>query len=177
MNFPIQDEIIKRAIDFFGLRGVLPHDYEATVLPIVSIGDLGQRTLSLQSGASFTQPFPLVPSGKVWRPIAFSGRVNQSGGVAAIVLQWTIQGLGNVGMQIPYFMSPSNASDLSGEQIKRTFTLNIATDIFVRFHRDLLIPAGGTFAPILFAGDGTITLSTGSMLLVHELGEGLVALQ
>lgn len=177
MNFGIQDDIIKRAIDFFGLRGVIPHDYEATVLPVVSIGNLGQRTIALQSTTDPAVPFANCPTGKVWRPIAFSGRITQAGGAVAVTIAFTIGGLGNVGLVLPFFSAPSGTASTNGVQLRQTFGLNTVNDVTLLFPPGLLIPAGSSFNGLLSAGNGTITLSSGSILLVHELGEGLVSLQ
>jgi hypothetical protein len=173
----IQDEIIKRALDFFGLRGVVQHGYEATVLPVIQIGDLGQRTLSLQSTTSVAAPFANCPTGKVWRPIAFSGRITQTGGTVGITLSFAIGGLGNSGLLLPFQSAPSGTADNNPPSLKKTFTLNTVNDVTIVFPQDLLIPAGNSLFGILAAGDGTITLSSGSPFLVHELGEGLLALQ
>ena len=173
----IQDEVIKRALNFFGLRGPVTHDYESTVLPVVVIGDLGQPTLSLQSGSLITSPWPLVPNSKVWRPIMASGRITQSGGTIAPVLHCSIQGLGLPGFWIPFYLAQALTAGTSGVQIRQAATLNSVFDFTVVFPPDLFIPAGGSVVFGLAAGDGTLSLSSGSVLLVHELGEGLVSLQ
>ena len=175
MSLRIQDEIIKRSLDFFGLRGTVEHDYEPTILPVVQIGDLGQRTVTMNSLASFTVPFPNVPTGKVWRPVGFSGRITQAGGTVAPLIAFTTGGLGNVGFIIPFFFAVSSAAGAVGPVLRTAFTLNTVNDVTIIFPPNLLIPAGFSFQPMLSAGDGTITQN--SILVVHEIGEGLVALQ
>lgn len=173
----IQDEVIKRALDFFGLRGPVTHDYESTILPTVLIGDLGQRTISLQSGSSFTAPWASCPTGKVWRPIMASGRISQSGGAVAPIFHLALSGLGDPGFWIPFYVSQALTANTNGQQIRHAVTLNSVFDFTVVFPHDLLIPGGGSIGFGLAAGDGTLALSSGSVLLVHELGEGLVSRQ
>ena len=177
MLHQIQDEILKRVLDFFGLRGVVSHDYESTVLPVVSIGDLGQKTVSLQSGNTLPTVFTTVPVGKVWRPLMLAGRITQTGGVTAITLSVQVTGLSGPGFNIPFYTAPSGGPDTSGLQIRRTFALNTVNDILAVFPEGLLIPAGGTVLVGAIAGDGTISMSANSSLMVQELGEGLVSLQ
>src|SRR5262245_58316068 len=125
MQLRIQDDILRRCLDFFGLRGVVPHDYESTILPTVNIGNLGQPTkYQLSVGTSVNSPWGAVPAGKCWRPLVATGSVVQAGGTVAIVYGISVALNGVLSMRFPFFRAQSNAADTSSDNLKRAMTLN-----------------------------------------------------
>jgi len=171
MRLSIQDDVIKRAIDFFGLRGVIPHDYESTIVPTVNVGNLGQRTLSIfTSGLMGATQFGPVPAGKTWRPIVLTARFTQAGGAVALVFAWNAGGI-----LVPFFPAQTGVGTTTSLILRRGATLNTVNDTTLMFPSDLLVSEGLTIQPQVDAGDGA--LSWNGTLLVQELGEVLVSRQ
>jgi len=175
MALPIQDDIIRRALDFFGLRGVVTHEYQQTVIPVVVIGDLGQpQRLILSTSTNINSPFGAVPTGRCWRPIYWFGSVTQAAGTVArtYAIGWQFNGL--LRGQFPFYRSTSNGNDTLNENIQRQMTLNTTDNFLVNFTPGILLPAGSILSILALAGDGTTTTPLGSTLVVEELGENLI---
>ncbi|MGL5934723.1 MAG: hypothetical protein ACRCZI_03770 [Cetobacterium sp.] len=171
----IQDDIIRRALDFFGLRGVVQHGYEPIVSPVVVIGDLGQPTrMILSTNTSINDPWGAVPKNKCWRPIYASGTITQAAGAVARTYAIGWQHNGVLAGLFPFFRSQDTGADTVGENIHRTMTLNSTDNWVVRFPQNLLIPAGAIISLFAIAGDGTTSITLGARLMVQELGENLI---
>lgn len=175
MSIQIQDDILRRCLDFFGLRGVVTHSYEQTVLPTVNIGDLGQPTRLIRStNTSINSPWGAVPLNKSWRPIYAAGQITQAAGAAARVYaigwQWNAiqQGL------FPFWAAQSTVGNTVGEIITRLMVLNTTDNFVVKFPPNFILPAGAIIDLIGLAGDGTTSIVLGAQLLVHEFGENLI---
>lgn len=173
MKFQIQDDIIRRALDFFGLRGVVPHEYEATVVPVTVIGDLDGPTI-VQRFTNVTDgsPFCTVPQGESWRLLSVHGLHTQSAATTAVQ---TI-----LVAQVP---EPVNTHRFAGftdiaaavEQLRITFGLNLTNHFLYRMPPKTIIGPNSRVFFANFQGDGTIT-STG-VVVYQRLGEKLVDLQ
>jgi hypothetical protein len=172
----IQDDIIRRCLDFFGLRGVVTHAYEQTVLPVVIIGDLGQPTrLILSNSTSINNPWIPVPTGKCWRPLYASGQITQAAGTVARVYSIGWQNNGLLAGNFPFFAAQSTVANTVGEIIERLMVLNSTDNFVIKFPPGLILPAGSIVSAFALAGDGTTTIQLGASLVVQELGENLIA--
>ena len=173
MRFQVNDDIIRRALDFFGLRGIVQHEYESAVQPVVVVGDLEgptivQRFTNIVDGS----PFCTVPVGESWRLLSLHGLHTQS---AAAVAVSTI-----LVAQLP---EPVNTHRFAGftdvaasvEQLRLTFVLNQSNHFLYRFPPKTIIGPNTRVFFANFAGDGTIT-STGAVVF-QRLGEKLTDLQ
>jgi hypothetical protein len=172
----IQDDILRRCLDFFGLRGVVTHAYEETVLPVVLIGDLGQPTrLILSNNVSINNPWIAVPTGKCWRPLYASGQITQAAGTVARVysIGWQLNSI--LAGNFPFFAATSNVANTVSEIIERLMVLNTTDNFVVRFPPGLILPAGSILSLFALAGDGTTSIPLGASLVVQEIGENLIA--
>lgn len=171
----VQDDIFRRVLDFLGLRGVVPHGYESTVLPVLHVGNMGQRTIVKRAtpfvpsgNAIFT-----VPAGETWRVLAISGNSAQTGGTVAhrFGMQWNEQTTGET------FLLPIYSQiDTRPESLTVTATLNASINWCTWIRQEFLVPAGWQLREILYAGDGSVTMQT-CFIQFQRLGERLVDLE
>jgi hypothetical protein len=172
-NEQIQDDVLRRALDYFGLRGTIPHEYVSAVLPTISVGNLRNPEIhkamvpNIIAGAAAFFPF-----GETWHPIFWSGNLIQAAGAVAPI--WECQAFagssGNTRMSLPSWVN----QDV--EVIAHPMTLNSTVRFAVRFPIDFLLGPGMTLTWDTNAGDGNRTI--GNSILVYErFGETLASLQ
>lgn len=177
MIHTIQDQPFKRSLDYLGLRGVVPHDYESTVLPTLSVGNMGQQT-TFERPVNFnpTLDLWLVPQGETWRPYVLTGILTQAAGVTAA--RWILQFLTGGGalfaiMHLPAFFSQA-ATFSAGPVLGFTAPLNTSTNFHLIFPPGLLMPSGSRIQISATPGDGTLSIDQQAMLVYNRLGERLV---
>lgn len=172
MNILIQDDIIRRCLNFFGLRGVVQHNYENTILPTVSIGDLSQPTkISQVNLGPFAGSVPLftVPTGETWRLIMAQLILTQSGGT--VIVSYGLEMLTNSGIffEFPQWPLVSGVAPT----VRRDMTLNGTAQGFYQFPPNTLMGAGSSLIPVFHSGDG---LKNQQCFLMYQiLGENLIA--
>lgn len=176
MNFKIQDDIIRRALDFFGLRGVVPHDYEATVLPVSVIGNLEQPAIvrivsgPLVSGTDLM----IVPPGETWKPLLFAGLITQTAGTTSP--RYRLNALQVAGYNFDLRATFASLTTSSTEVLAFSAGLNQQTRFYCDFGNDVLMPEGMSLQFIQTGGDGVIVASNQTFLMYRRLGERLVNL-
>jgi len=174
MEHVIQDDIIHRAISYFGLRGPIGHSYEGTVVPVVLIGDLGQPTV-MQSFSSVGEGNSIftVPQSETWRPIMMSGEYLQTGGTApttGLVLEARNPSVATPRFRFPFYYGTEQPSQMKNP------ALNAAgIPWHVAFPRDFTLPSGWSlrFNNAILAGDGTRSV-TNVVILYVRIFESLV---
>ncbi|MGH8755347.1 MAG: hypothetical protein ACREU0_05905 [Burkholderiales bacterium] len=175
MSVAIQDDILRRCLDFFGLRGVITHNYEQTVIPVVLIGDLGQPTrLILSNSTNINNPWGAVPTGKCWRPLYIFAAITQAAGTVARTYGVGWQSNGIQQGQFVFYHSLNNGNNVQNENIQRQMVLNTTDNVIVKFPPGFLLPSGAIIDFLALAGDGTTSIALGATLMVQELGENLI---
>lgn len=171
MLHQIQDDIIRRALDFLGLRGIVTHDYESTVLPIVSIGNLSQPTLARQFNAvTDGAPIATVPVGESWR--LHSIRMSHTQTAGAVQVQ-TILIAQLPGPTTLYSFPGITDVSTAQETLKLILTLNGSNNIDFKMRPETIVPPGCNIFLSNLQGDGTITSS--GVIVYNRLGEGLLS--
>lgn len=175
MNYPIQDDSLRRVLRFFGLRSITdPHDYEAVVRPVVTVGDLGQVQSAITNAGPIAvsgnlADFPVPPKDESWRLIGMCGLYSQSAGAVAGNLRFTVRDWGSSAgtiLLLP-FMVDQVATDLV-EDTWHAVALNTSVR-FSAFFRNPIIIGPGQHIAANPGGDGTRTVSD-LILLVNKLG-------
>lgn len=178
--FQIQDDIIRRALDYFGLRGVVSHGYESTVIPTVSIGDLSAPLIAQRSvGNTPATDLWLVPQNESWRPILLMTTLVQAAGTTAArwkVLYLSASGASFFSMSLPSLWSNVAAFSV-GEALLFTAALNTGTDVVTRFPDRFLMGPGSRIQITAAPGDGVITADAQSLLVYQRIGERMVELK
>jgi len=178
MQYPIQDDPLRRVLRFFGLRSITaPHDYEATVSPIVIVGDLGQVQTAITNVGPITvagnlADFPAPPKDESWRILGFGGLYNQSAGAVAGNLRFTIRDWGasaGTVMLLPFYVDQIVGD--TQEQTWHPVTLNTSVRFWNMFRTPIVIGPGQRVAANP-GGDGTRTV-TDLIVLVQKLGGAL----
>jgi hypothetical protein len=171
----IQDDIIRRALNFFGLRGQVQHEYVQSVIPTINIGNLGQPTLFLlNSAVTFNlQLFPVVPVGETWKLIRMNATYTQSAGTTAPTFSLTSQHSSGA-----YFRNfPAFFGSTLGEQLLISPALNVSTRLCVRFDPETYLPENHLLiwnSPV--PGDGTRQMIN-TVLEYQKIGERMVEAQ
>lgn len=174
MQYPIQDDALRRCLKFFGLRSIIePHNYEATVSPVVMVGDLGQVqsavTVSSITVSGNLADFPSPPKDESWRVLGFCGLYNQSAGAVAGNLRFTVRGWGaSAGtiLLLPFYIDQI-ATDVT-EDTWHAVALNTSVRFLCTLRNPFIITPGQIIAANP-GGDGTRTV-TDLILLVNKLG-------
>jgi hypothetical protein len=177
----IQDDIIRRALDFFGLRGVIPHQYEATIVPVLVVGETGSP-LILQRPTPPLNPLAdiwLVPPGESWHPILLAGTLTQA--AAVTTARWRLQFLSASGASFGTQNLPALWDSLAtfsvGEATLFTPAINQQTNFTVRFPKDFTMGPGSRITFIAAPGDGVVTIEPQSFLMYQRVGERMVELR
>lgn len=177
MNFLIQDDIIRRALDFFGLRGVVSHEYDPTIRPVAVVANLEQPAFVQLIGGTGLSGVDLmiVPPNETWKPILFAGTITQTAGATAprYILNALQAGAYNFNLRAS-FSTPTLAAS---EVLAFTAELNVATKFFCNFGNDILLPGGTSLQYVQTGGNGVIVANSQSFLMFRRLGERLVDLR
>ena len=177
MKYPSQDDALRRVLAYFGLRSITsPHDYEATVIPTVSVGDLGQVQSAITRTSinvvSNLADFPAPPAGESWRILAFGGLYTQAAGAVAGNLRFTVRDWGSSAATV--LLLPFFVDQIAGDVTEDTWhpvTLNTSVR-FMGYLRNPFIIGPGQRIAANPGGDGTRTV-TDLILLVNKLGGSL----
>lgn len=149
----IMDQQFKRVLDYLGLRGLVPHEYESTVLPVVVVGEMQQPSLIAEAIniAGGTAIFT-VPAGESWEILAIGGLASQAAGTVAyrFGLHWYDSNSAR-SFQVPIFAE----SDSVGEVMSCTLTLNGTRRWLQRPSPKFIVGQGFQLAALNIAGDGT----------------------
>jgi hypothetical protein len=165
------DQILRRVLDYLGLRGVVQHEYEQTVVPTLMIGDLSQTVLVREAlnipvgNAIFT-----VPAGETWEIVALGGISNQT--IGAVAFRWSLTWNDvNTGRNflVPFWQEVDN----TGEVLSITHTLNTNKRWSARPIKQMLVAEGYQLQQVGLAGDGTRTMANG-WVMYRKFGERLV---
>jgi len=170
MRYQIQDDIIRRCLDFFGLRGPIDHEYEATVTPVVLVGDLSQPTIARRFAAiTDGNPLVTVPDGECWELISLTASHTQAGGAVAAHLLLIAQlpepiniyrfiGITDIAASVPSLrvITTLNATNFCTWNFPARTTVSSNTRIFTANYQ----------------GDGTLTMT--GVVVYRKLGERLL---
>jgi len=175
MLHTIQDDILKRVLDFFGLRNFVPHEYESTIFPVVLVGNLEQPQIqqtgidTLLSTDHFT-----VPTGETWVPLWHSAGVVQSAGTVGGTME--MQVLSGPAPTFTRIRIPFFAGVGLGETLRHAQTLNTTQRYFCIFPPGMLLGPGSRVQLAQTGGDGSFTYvtTTDNVLCYRHLGEPLV---
>jgi hypothetical protein len=166
----INDDIIRRTLNFFGLRGEVKHEYQPTVLPVVVIGDLSQPAKWVTNIQVGTQLMHTVPKGETWKIMEIAGSVIQAAGATALTYGILLElASGSViTMHVPFWPRAT----VEVERIQRTITLNGTETFTARLPKPIYLPSEARMSINQIAGDGTITFQMHVQYQV--IGERLV---
>ena len=171
----INDDVLRRALDFFGLRGPVPHDYESTVLPVLQVGNVEQYLICTQIAGVTPIGNNLfsVPRGESWRLISLCGTLSQTGGTVALVAQ-----LNAVWVDVQKMAVYPGFKDTNlGEQLNLGPALNNSCIFSYRFPDRTILSEGCKLIFVLIAGDGTVSTTTPTKLIYERIGERLIEFQ
>lgn len=169
--YAVQDDIVRRALDFFGLRGFIPHDYETTIQPIVILGNLEQPQIQTDNFLNSTPSTDLflVPAGELWKPLSLAFAVTQSAGTVAP--SYAVGYLSSSGATFFQQRIPAYFGSNVGDSLSFNASLNGTTRFYVRFPDNLLMPPGSRLQYLAPTGDGTFSLVAEGGLIYRRLGE------
>jgi hypothetical protein len=170
----VQDSTLRRVLDFLGLRGIVQHEYESTILSTIEVAKLPSPiqvrivTGTLIPGVDLVQ----VPQDETWEPILFFAEITQSAG--AVVPRYTLNAL-----QSGFFFdleSTYATQTLSGSHVLSfTAGLNETTSVYCDFSHGVLLAPGTSIQYLNQGGNGTIVMNNQAFLMYRRLGERLVS--
>lgn len=168
----IEDQQFKVLLDYLGLRGVVQHAYESTIIPVISIGTLPHISEVIDSNANIAVGSSVytVPARETWELIQWSGAIAQSGATIAPNLMVTTVGpSGADNLWHPYYRQGGGT-----QQLSNIFTLNSVERFVVDFIKPMLLGSGCSLLFFPIAGDGTLNVQQNAQLLIRRYGENLM---
>ena len=180
MLHTVQDDSLKRVLDFLGLRGVVIHDYESTVLPVILVGDVGQPT-EYRDPLTVNGPGLdnwIVDAGETWRPIILAGTLIQSAGAVGPIWGWDwLTGASPTFTRVPLpAIWGTIALRPAAETLTFTPAVNSTTNFIIRFPREMLMGSGSRIQWSSGPGDGALSIGSAKLLL-HSFTEPLIQIR